>query len=566
VFSVTPETAVAATSPAARSKQAPTAQPWPAGEGFAALVDDNAAAAAEHDRASIDASRGNTDDRQPRAGVVTGTKSRNDTPPKSDAAPADTPSQTATPTNQAPATQDPVQPTQVSTGVVPAGKHVAIIMSGQSDTGTDQKNSEQATTDDGQAAQTNANADLLLPGPVAVIMPTVSASPAPADAPTGDPANGVQGTAAKPAMIVPDNSLAAAAIANGAASAADTPAETATPAADANATAPAATTITDVATDTAAAAPATVKPDLTAGSPVNAEAAVTVAAAAPATVAATTKSTTTPAAIDMADHAKTNVDTPVITPADARPLPQAQAAAQSTITDATADGQSTKQDAVEAKADAPADDANNRKPTEARDVRSAAPSHDQRPTATPTLQPDPSLQAAGNAPLPQQPQIQPVTNAPIPASQLGVALATNLPVPLNGLAVDIALKAASGKSRFEIRLDPADLGRIEVRLDVDKHGNVTSHLTVEKPATLDMLRKDAPQLQRALEDAGLKTGDSGLQFSLRDQSQSGQQNDSGAGRNAHRLIISEDDAIPAPIAGKTYARMLGASSGVDIRV
>ena len=49
-----------------------------------------------------------------------------------------------------------------------------------------------------------------------------------------------------------------------------------------------------------------------------------------------------------------------------------------------------------------------------------------------------------------------------------------------------------------------------------------------------MLQQDAPQLQRALQDAGLKTGDSGLQFSLRDQSSSGQNsgNDSGPQRAA----------------------------------
>ena len=97
-------------------------------------------------------------------------------------------------------------------------------------------------------------------------------------------------------------------------------------------------------------------------------------------------------------------------------------------------------------------------------------------------------------------------------------------MPLNGLAVEIAASAKSGKSRFEIRLDPAELGRIDVRIDVDRNGQVTSHLTVEKPETLAMLRQDAPQLQRALEDAGLKTGDGGLQFSLRDQSSSGQNN------------------------------------------
>ncbi len=107
---------------------------------------------------------------------------------------------------------------------------------------------------------------------------------------------------------------------------------------------------------------------------------------------------------------------------------------------------------------------------------------------------------------------------------------------LSGLAVEIAASARSGKSRFEIRLDPADLGRIDVRIDVDRNGQVTSHLTVEKPETLSMLRQDAPQLQRALDDAGLKTGDGGLQFSLRDQSSSGQNNGNETGRNAQRLV------------------------------
>jgi flagellar hook-length control protein FliK len=149
---------------------------------------------------------------------------------------------------------------------------------------------------------------------------------------------------------------------------------------------------------------------------------------------------------------------------------------------------------------------------------------------------------------------------------LSVAAATNAPVPLRGLALEIAVSARSGKSHFEIRLDPADLGRIDVRIDVDRNGHVTSHLTVEKPETLSMLRQDAPQLQRQLDDAGFKTGDGGLQFSLRDQSSSGQNNDNETGRNAQRLVISDEDAIPAVVAGRTYGRVLGSSSGVDIRV
>src|SRR5213078_787407 len=150
------------------------------------------------------------------------------------------------------------------------------------------------------------------------------------------------------------------------------------------------------------------------------------------------------------------------------------------------------------------------------------------------------------------------------AGSLSVTAATNAVVPLSGLALEIAVSARSGKSRFEIRLDPADLGRIDVRIDVDRSGGVTSHLTVEKPETLSMLRQDAPQLQRALNDAGLSTGDGGLQFSLRDQSSSGQ-NGNQCNSNAQRLIITEDEVVPAAVAS-SYGRVLGTSGGLDIRV
>jgi flagellar hook-length control protein FliK len=160
----------------------------------------------------------------------------------------------------------------------------------------------------------------------------------------------------------------------------------------------------------------------------------------------------------------------------------------------------------------------------------------------------------------------PSTTATVAATgPLSVTAATNAPVPLSGLALEIAVSARSGKSRFEIRLDPADLGRIDVRVDVDRNGQVTSHLTVEKPETLSMLRQDAPQLQRALDDAGLKTGTGGLQFSLRDQSSSSQNGGNEAGRDAQRLVIN-DEEISAAVAGRTYGRMLGSGSGVDIRV
>jgi len=165
---------------------------------------------------------------------------------------------------------------------------------------------------------------------------------------------------------------------------------------------------------------------------------------------------------------------------------------------------------------------------------------------------------------PQLHAAAPTATAAAPA--LTVTPAPDAAVPLSGLAVEIAVAAKSGKSRFDIRLDPAELGRIDVRIDVDRNGHVTSHLMVDKPETLSMLRQDAPQLQRALDDAGFNTGNGGLQFSLRDQSSRGQNDGNQSNPNANRLVVSEEDSVPAVVAGRSYGRMLGSSGGVDIRV
>ena len=183
-------------------------------------------------------------------------------------------------------------------------------------------------------------------------------------------------------------------------------------------------------------------------------------------------------------------------------------------------------------------------------------------TVTPA---DASAQAASAV---QAPLTNMTSTASASTATLTATAATATAVPINGVPVEIAAAIRSGKSRFDISLDPAELGRIDVRIHVDRAGNVTSHLTVEKPETLQMLRQDAPQLQRALDDAGLKTGSNGLSFSLRDQNSSGQnsgQNNDNGG-NARRLIVSDEDAVPAAPVGRSYGRMLGSSSGVDIRV
>ncbi len=136
-------------------------------------------------------------------------------------------------------------------------------------------------------------------------------------------------------------------------------------------------------------------------------------------------------------------------------------------------------------------------------------------------------------------------------------------IPVAGLAIEIAGKALAGKNRFEIRLDPPELGRIEVRLDVDRDGNVTSRLTVDRADTYDLLRRDAAGLERALQDAGLKTADNGLQFSLRDQSANQQQTNSA---DTAQLVVQDDLPPTVDVTPQIYNRLAGQGSGLDIRV
>lgn len=143
-------------------------------------------------------------------------------------------------------------------------------------------------------------------------------------------------------------------------------------------------------------------------------------------------------------------------------------------------------------------------------------------------------------------------------------------LPLNALAVHIAQQAGNGARRFDIRLDPPELGRVEVRLDVSKDGKVATHLVVERPETLDLLQRDARSLERALQNAGLDTSDGGLKFSLKDhgdqQAQPGQ-DDKGRPGMASRGAADDSGPSAAEIdnAIRTQRRYL-ATGGIDIRI
>ncbi|MDO9411989.1 MAG: flagellar hook-length control protein FliK [Pseudolabrys sp.] len=191
----------------------------------------------------------------------------------------------------------------------------------------------------------------------------------------------------------------------------------------------------------------------------------------------------------------------------------------------------------------------------------ATPATDTSTTAAPKadLIPPPTLNVAVPAHAVQ------ATTAVAAANITAEASRPDAAVPVAGVAFEITSKITSGKNQFDIRLDPAELGRIHVRLDVDRDGNVVTHMMADRPDTLDMLRKDTAGLERALQDAGLKTSDNSLQFSLRDQSTNQHQsNENGRSNTAH--LVVEDEKPVADTIQRNYAAYRSQAGGLDIRV
>jgi hypothetical protein len=96
------------------------------------------------------------------------------------------------------------------------------------------------------------------------------------------------------------------------------------------------------------------------------------------------------------------------------------------------------------------------------------------------------------------------------------------PINLPQVAFEIVRQVQQGVSKFQIRLDPPELGRVDVNLDMDKSGQVNAKLIVERSETLDLLQRDQRALERALAQAGLDTSKTNLEFSLKQNPFAGQ--------------------------------------------
>ncbi|MCH7956302.1 MAG: flagellar hook-length control protein FliK [Proteobacteria bacterium] len=132
------------------------------------------------------------------------------------------------------------------------------------------------------------------------------------------------------------------------------------------------------------------------------------------------------------------------------------------------------------------------------------------------------------------------------------------------VSVHITKALKAGMDRITIQLKPASLGRIDVQLEVGHDGRVIAVVTADNKDTLDLLQRDARELERALQNAGLQTDSGSLSFNLRgqgDQAPEDGSQDSGPPNDETAAAGPDDEG--APDAG--YGDGIIAEGRIDIR-
>ena len=134
------------------------------------------------------------------------------------------------------------------------------------------------------------------------------------------------------------------------------------------------------------------------------------------------------------------------------------------------------------------------------------------------------------------------------------------------IVVNIAKAIQGGTDRIIIQLKPAALGRVEVKLEVTADGRVQAVVTADRPETLEALQRDARGLERALQDAGLRTDSNSLSFNLRG-GRNPNDAPSPAGQDADPAAEDSlgDASVETEVAAAKGADM-AADRGIDIRV
>jgi flagellar hook-length control protein FliK len=209
-----------------------------------------------------------------------------------------------------------------------------------------------------------------------------------------------------------------------------------------------------------------------------------------------------------------------------------------------------------------ADNASSEKRTARADVEFQTQGISTRSDAAQSSTPDTAFTPAQK---PDQEQSTFATDRAAPADQLAPALVG-------------VLKTTDGTQSVTVRLQPAELGQVQIRVDRTTEGVSRVDITTDRPETLELLQRDQPKLDQALDQAGIPSLGRNVSFMLapaeqmgaaasRPDSMSTGSGDTGQGQSGGAWRESRDsphDPGSGPGADQQQARARWFRAGLDI--
>lgn len=130
------------------------------------------------------------------------------------------------------------------------------------------------------------------------------------------------------------------------------------------------------------------------------------------------------------------------------------------------------------------------------------------------------------------------------------------------VSVQITKALADGLDKIRIQLRPASMGRVDVQIELSRDGHVSAVISADNKHTLDMLKQDSRELQKALQAAGLQTGTGDLTFNL---NENGAQGGDGAERQSPRLRAVKEPSLEDLLSAGPEHTDVVTKDRVDIR-
>ncbi|MEZ5958944.1 MAG: flagellar hook-length control protein FliK [Hyphomonadaceae bacterium] len=166
-----------------------------------------------------------------------------------------------------------------------------------------------------------------------------------------------------------------------------------------------------------------------------------------------------------------------------------------------------------------------------------------------TVAPQPQNTAPDNAQIAQSNAITTTASqASTHVQQAAVDTGAQRAAPATQVGREIIRRFDGANTSFELRLDPAELGRVEVRMEVTRDHRVTAVITADNPQALTELARHGRELEAQLQSAGLQLGENGLSFDLRQGSQGGDAEHANASTRGGDGDEALSEQPPAPVA------------------